>query len=166
LMKQRIAAYVERAVGHVPAGYRPALRRQLKDLIYSMLEDFTEGDKPRMSDVYCVLDALGDPKEVGQNLLDEYVSVRKERVRRLKIIAQAGLIVSYAAAAVLVVGGIAALAFGMTDAAPMLVPGCGAGLFALALRTFVPGFLTGDLKELVMTEIAASRRGRAARHRT
>ena len=140
MISDRIDLYVEEAVRPLPRRMRPGARRRLKNLVYEMLEDYTEGDKPTRQDLWTVLDVLGEPSAVGRQMLDHYVRERETFVRKAKRLAVTASRVLYALALLLVILGIALLAAGPTaNALPLwLAAICGAA--ALGLQVIFPGF--------------------------
>lgn len=131
--------YVEEAVRPLPRRMRPGARRRLKNLIYDMLQDYTEGDQPTRQDLWTVLEVLGEPSAVGQQMLGHYVRERKTFVRKAKRLAVLASRVLYGLALVLVILGIGLLAAGPTaNALPLwLAAVCGAA--ALGLQVLFPG---------------------------
>ena len=147
MISDRIDLYVEEAVRPLPRRMRPGARRRLKNLIYEMLEDYTEGDKPTRQDLWTVLDVLGEPAEVGRQMLDHYVRERKVFIRKARKLVMMVSRVLYVLAFLLVAGGIAALASGPTaNALPLgLAAICGA--VALGLQVIFPGLFDRSYPE-------------------
>ena len=140
MISNRIDLYVEEAVQPLPRSMRTGARRRLKNLIYEMLEDYTEGDQPTRQDLWTVLEVLGEPAEVGRQMLDHYVREREVFIRKAKKLAMLTSRVLYILAFVLIAYGIASLASGpAANAVPLgLAAICGAA--ALGLQVFFPGF--------------------------
>ncbi len=114
-------------------------RRKLKNLIYQMLEDYTEGDKPTRQDLWAVLEGLGTPSEVGRQIFNHYYLERKEFLRKAKRLAALASRVLYGISLALVILGIGLLAFGREKTALPLVLAVLCGGIGLALQVAFPG---------------------------
>lgn len=139
MVSERIDEYVGEALRHFPRRMRVPARRRLKNLIYQMLEDYTEGEEPTAQDAFAVFDALGDPSEVGQQIFGYYDRERKENVRKAKKLARTVGFVLQVLAILLVVVGIVLLT--VDTGASALPIGLAAvfGAITLALRVLYPG---------------------------
>ena len=147
MISNRIDLYVEEAVRPLPRRMRPGARRRLKNFIYEMLEDYTEGDKPTRQDLWTVLEVLGEPSEVGRQMLDHYVREREVFIRKAKKLAKIASRVLYILAFFLVALGIAMLAAGPTANALPLGLAALCGVAALGLQIIFPGFFDKSYPE-------------------
>ena len=73
--------YVEQVVDLLPFWEKSHARKALKDVIFEMLEDYCEGERPVGRDARAVLSVLGSPEELA-NQYYEFRSRQKKAVQK------------------------------------------------------------------------------------
>ena len=115
MVERIIDRYVADVMRYIPPFERFKAERDLKEVIYEMLEDYTEGERPVGRDARAVIRALGPAYYVAS----EYNHRKKKARRRRRVAAGRALDrlvhVILALSMTCVVLGAAALALGITD---------------------------------------------------
>lgn len=115
MVEKIIDQYVAEVMRYIPPLERRKAEKDLKEVIYEMLDDYMEGERPVARDARAVIRELGPAYYVAS----EYNHRKKKARRRRKMIAGRAfdrlVQIIFALSMTCVVLGVAALAFGLTD---------------------------------------------------
>ncbi len=122
----------------LPLWARPKAERELKDVIYEMLEDYTEGDRPVGRDARAVLKELGTPEEIAAQYYEHRRHTKKKikmnTKKTIRLIVRIVFILSMA----LVVFGILILATGLSSNMLPILLGAILALGVILANMFLP----------------------------
>lgn len=156
MVSRMVNRYVERVVDRLPFWVKSSARKDLKDTIYSMLQDYCEGEIPVGRDLRAVLQELGSPEDLADQYYEYRKALRKRRkvsVRKILGIVQAILLT---AAFILVMAGLVLLMTGMTNNLTMMVIGGAMAVVVMVTRMFMP------MPDVNLTPERRNRRAREA----
>ena len=133
-----IDRYVAEVMRYIPPMERLKAERDLKEVIYEMLEDYMEGERPVGRDARAVIRALGPAYYVAS----EY-NQRKRKARRRRRLAAGRALdrlihVILALSMICVILGAAALALGITDNMIVIFTGAMPAIALVIIGMFRP----------------------------
>lgn len=138
MVSRIVNRYVEDVEKELPFWVRRKAGKELKDVIYEMMEDYTEGERPVGRDARAVLRELGTPDEIAAQFYEQ----RKKQKKRMRVSTRKLLMILIrgfsAAAAVLIFTGVIFLAAGITNNMFMIFIGAFMAVLVVFIRMFLP----------------------------
>ena len=163
-----IDKYVDEVVRYLPLWRRKSARREIREKLFEMLRIYCEGDRPTVRDARAVMHIAGDPRRAAADYEREHEGERVRRKRKARRraghIAQRIEELIFAAAVILLIGGLASVVIGKSPNPGLFVLGAAMAVAVTVIRMVVPQFDLSD-EEPETETIGAQRRSSLTRPR-
>lgn len=157
MVSRIIDQYVDDVTQQLPIGVRRTVERDLKDIIYQKLDDYTEGQRAVSRDVRVVLREMGSPDEIADLYYVELAKRKKKKRKKMSQSLEDTSRLILGAGALLIVLGMVLLITGVTSNVMPIMIGAVLALGVMLFKTFGPVILQIDAeRKKPQEETAAS----------
>ena len=148
VVMRMIDKYVDEVVRYIPLWRRKAARREIREKLFETLRLYCEGDRPTVRDARAVMHFAGDPRRAAAEYEREHEGERSRRKRKAR--RRAGRIVHrieeliFAAAVILLIGGLMSVVLGKSTNPAFFILGAAMAVAVTVVRMVVPQFDTPE----------------------
>ncbi len=138
MVSRIINQYVDDVTQQLPIAVRKSVDRELKDIIYEKLDDYTDGQRAVSRDVRAVLREMGSPDEIADIYYAEIDRRRKKKARENKQSLEDASGVVFGVSIMLVILGLVLLIAGVTSNVFPILLGAVLSLSVMLSKMFGP----------------------------